>query len=309
METGTFPVPEISGSYVPVYRPQGDTYLSASTAYLEQGRYYADWIPNDFCTMRKDGRWHLFGITHPAPPDYHGAAFNPDTVHAGEWQLFHAVSEAGDLGDLLYENSFRQAEQILSTSARPGERPEIWAPDILQTDSGDYLLLYTPDPFRYAVSRDLYSFTPAGPLFCDGVPNARDINVLRRDGVWLCIYCSDDGLMLRSTTDFRSFTEPSLIRAAGTGISLESPVLKVINGIWYLFTCPYDGNPLDAYCHKTYVYAAESLQGLSDAPVLTVLDGHAPEIVRDEAGNWFILSVAWPHRGVSMARLNWRTSV
>ena len=38
---------------------------------------------------------------------------------------------------------------------------------------------------------------------------------------------------------------------------------------------------------------------------VVVIDAHAPEIFQDEAGDWFISSVEWPHRGVSIARLVW----
>lgn len=259
------PIPYISEPYVHVYAPKGDVYISDSVSYLTKDQYYDHWIPNDFCTMHAGDRWHLFGITHPSPPDYRNTAFDPDTIHAGEWQLFHAVSNPGSLRELLYENSFHQEKQILPTPERPGERSEIWAPDIIRLDNGEYLLLYTPDPFRCAVSKDLYSFKPQGTLFSDGTINARDINVLRKDDEYLCIYCSPSGLDLRRTKDFKSFSQPVTIRKTDENTALESPVLRFINNCYYLFTCPYDGNKEDAYCHKTYVYASETLEGLSDA--------------------------------------------
>jgi hypothetical protein len=36
------------------------------------------------------------------------------------------------------------------------------------------------------------------------------------------------------------------------------------------------------------------------------LQAHAPEIFHDEVGDWYISSVEWPHRGVSIAPLTWQ---
>ncbi|MEJ2383420.1 MAG: hypothetical protein P8Y54_03385, partial [Xanthomonadales bacterium] len=35
------------------------------------------------------------------------------------------------------------------------------------------------------------------------------------------------------------------------------------------------------------------------------LKSHAPEIFQDETGNWYISSVEWPNRGVSVDKLEW----
>jgi beta-fructofuranosidase len=42
------------------------------------------------------------------------------------------------------------------------------------------------------------------------------------------------------------------------------------------------------------------------APCVAELKAHAPEVFRDEDGDWFISSVEWPHRGVSLAPLAWK---
>lgn len=35
------------------------------------------------------------------------------------------------------------------------------------------------------------------------------------------------------------------------------------------------------------------------------LEAHAPEVFRDEDGQWYISSAEWPARGVSIAKLAW----
>ncbi|MBT6146109.1 MAG: hypothetical protein HOH74_11800, partial [Gemmatimonadetes bacterium] len=77
-----------------------------------------------------------------------------------------------------------------------------------------------------------------------------------------------------------------------------------------LFVCGWDGewDRVDlqgAYQHKTYVYQSDDPMKFALESEVAVIDAHAPEIIQDEEGDWFISSVEWPHRGVSIARLVW----
>jgi beta-fructofuranosidase len=45
--------------------------------------------------------------------------------------------------------------------------------------------------------------------------------------------------------------------------------------------------------------------GTDDEKQVALLNAHAPEIFQDEAGHWYISSVEWPNRGVSVDRLSW----
>ncbi|MDQ1256324.1 MAG: hypothetical protein QG656_920, partial [Candidatus Hydrogenedentes bacterium] len=79
MAAARLKIPRISGAYVNVYRPGGDVFLGPSAGPLEAGRHYDEWVVNDHCFVRDgQGRWHLFGITHPAS--------GLEEVHAGEYQ-------------------------------------------------------------------------------------------------------------------------------------------------------------------------------------------------------------------------------
>ena len=42
-----------------------------------------------------------------------------------------------------------------------------------------------------------------------------------------------------------------------------------------------------------------------DTTGLSISVAHAPEIIRGENGQWYISSVEWPTRGVSLAELVW----
>ena len=59
-----------------------------------------------------------------------------------------------------------------------------------------------------------------------------------------------------------------------------------------------------AYQHKTYVYQSYDPLDFGNEAI-TTLNSHAPEIFQDEEGQWYISSVEWPNRGVSVDRLTW----
>ena len=64
-----------------------------------------------------------------------------------------------------------------------------------------------------------------------------------------------------------------------------------------------------AYQHKTYVLNSDNTLdfGTDDEKKVTILNAHAPEIFQDEEGQWYISSVEWPNRGVSVDKLEWVT--
>ena len=50
---------------------------------------------------------------------------------------------------------------------------------------------------------------------------------------------------------------------------------------------------------------SETPTDFMSAPVIAEIDSHAPELICAEDGQWYISSVEWPHRGVSLAPLEW----
>lgn len=298
-------LPVICGKYINIYKPGADIYPGPDSLCFKKDTEYTDWVPNDHAVVRGyDGKWHALGITHPAPPDYiFLSEFNPDTIHDAEWLLFHAETGAGALKDNLTEGAWEEKPKALYPAQRPGEANEIYAPYITAKD-GIYYMFYGPNPMRLAVSSDLYSWKPEGPLFY-GHPSIRDPNILEHNGEYLLTYVDENKLMLRKSADLRVWSDAEeIFRTEGSGVP-ESPSLIYYEGMFYLFWCIYDGTE-GPYDHRTYVYCSEDPYNFKDSPLLTEIDAHAPEIIRDEDGSWYITSVEWPHRGLSIARLSWK---
>jgi beta-fructofuranosidase len=303
------PIPHIAEPYQPVYRPMPERFAGPDSAHYKTNALYEQWVPNDFTVAHDGKRWHLFGITHPCPAGYLGEAFDPVTIHEAEWQLFHAVSADGKtLRELMVPESFAQHPQVLTVRDRPNEPREIWAP-IVWKEGGVYRMLYSPDPFRSATSTDLFHWTPQGTAFTAGASGyARDPNVFVQGETVYILYIGRGGLFLRPFEEAQKDTPSMLLRAALPDQEMESPILLHRDGWFYLFYCEYvpvrDKN--NAYAHHTVVVAASSLEGLACAEVLTTLPAHAPEVIQDEAGTYYLFSVEFPWRGVNLTRLAWQ---
>jgi arabinan endo-1,5-alpha-L-arabinosidase len=292
-------VPRIAGDYVHVYKPAGDVFPSPNAAELIAGQFYEDWVPNDHCFVQdQSGRWHAFGITHPLT--------DLANVHAGEHLLFHAIAPPGTLKEALKEGSWKDLPKILPPSERPQEMPAIHAPWILKRN-GLFHMVYGPTPIRHAVSTDLRQWTPKGNL--QGTPSGRDPQVFLWNGIYHLIVCGVHDVRAATSPDFQTWTERGPILEMKK-VDPESPSVVRYNDTFYLFVCGWDGvwdrkDVQGAYQHKTYVYQSDDPLKFELDSEVAVLDAHAPEIFQDEAGDWFISSVEWPHRGVSIARLAW----
>lgn len=298
-------VPTLSGAYRPIYCPAPAVYRGPDTASFRGGERYAEWVVNDFSMLKgPDGCWHAIGITHPKPPRFTSAFdFDEQNVHEAESQLFHAVFR-GSLRELYTGGHMEEQEALLYPQERPGEAPECWAPAVFPCGNG-YRMLYTPEAMKTAVSPDLYHWEPEGELFRTGNFWMRDPYVFYEDGVYHLIYNNDECLWHRRTTDFADLSEPVLLQGHvfGKTSSMESPCLVKKDGLYYLLWCIYDGQN-GCYDNRTYVFAAESLDGFDGKAPLTMLKGHAPELI-EEDGDWYLVSVHYPVNGLSMARVAW----
>ncbi len=92
--------------------------------------------------------------------------------------------------------------------------------------------------------------------------DARDPNLLFRDGKYYIVYCSTKSVRLRESTDLINWSEPKTIFKTET-FDPESPSLIYYNGSFYLFVCSWDGNwdqkvIVGAYQHKTYVLQSKN---------------------------------------------------
>ncbi len=287
----------IPGPYVHVYQPQPDVFPGPDSESFRAGERYSDWVPNDHCVVKgPDGRWHAFGITHPAPPA--GAA-----IHEGEWLSFHAAAPPGPLAANLQEGTWEDLPKVLPPGDRPGEKLQNHAPFVVERDSV-YHMVYGPSPIRLATSTDLFVWTLQGPLFeQDG--GARDPCVLVRNGGYVMVYCSQESILARTSDDLVHWSdEPVEIFRMRRSGAPESPALLEREGRSYLFWCIWDDTQ-GPYDHRTFVYMSDDPLDFLDAPQVGLLDAHAPEIIVDELGDTYITSAEWPRRGLSIAPLVW----
>ena len=296
-DDGSFQRPRIAGPYVHVYKPGPDVFPGPDSPHFRAGETYPEWGPNDFSILKgPDGRWHALGITHPVPrADW--------PIHEGEWMAFHAAAPPGSLKDHLCDGAWKDLPKVLPPSARPGELKPLFAPYILQRD-GVYHMIYGPSDMRLATSKDLFSWTPKGTLFSqDG--GARDPCVLPFEGRYHMVYVAGNSLYARTSTDLVTWSDPPrVVFEMDRPGSPESPVLLRRGDDFYLFWCIYDGTN-GAYDNRTYVFRSSDPLDFRDARPLAMLQAHAPEVFCDEDGDWYIASVEWPHRGVSIAPLSW----
>lgn len=181
-------------------------------------------------------------------------------------------------------------------------------------------MLYGRSPIRLAVSPDLPAWEPNGNLFGEDDKNrdldklfgdARDPNLLFHEGTYYIVFCSTKSVRMRTSQDFVNWSEAITILKLET-FDPESLSLIFHNGSSYLFVCSWDGvwdqkEIVGVYQHKTYVLHSEDPLnfGVGTEKKLATLNSHAPEIFQGEDGQWYISSVEWPNRGVSVDKLWW----
>lgn len=309
-------IPKQNNEFVRIYKPAGDYFFGPDTKYLNEGEWYDEWVPNDHTFVKDEqGLWHLFGITHPLVDSDPLSA----GIHDGEYASFHAVSSASSFKEAFKEDHFSDLPKILPPGERPGEVLANHAPYIIKKD-GLYQMVYGHSPIRLAVSHDLSNWEPKGNIFLEIddardpsllFQDARDPNILIHDGSYYLVYCSAKCVQLRKSRDFIHWSKPDTIFKSET-FDPESPTLLSYNNSFYLFVCSWDGiwdqtEIAGAYQYKTYVLLSDDLFdfGIDTEKQITTLNSHAPEIFQDEDGQWYISSVEWPHRGVSVDRLRW----
>ena len=300
-QAGKVPIPQQANDFCQIYQAEGDTFPGPTTTELIAGEWYEEWVPNDHTFTRdQQGYWHIFGITHPLT--------STKRVHEGEFMSFHAISPANELAASVKENSWKDLPKVLTPAERPGERLELWAPFMVRKDDL-YYMYYSPNQMRLAVSLDLMNWEPRGILFEDA-PNDRDPSIFFHEGIYHMVYTSEQSIKLRSSEDLLSWTEARVIFESEY-FTPESPTLLNYQDGFYLFVCGWDGiwdqkEVSGAYQHETYVYYADNFEYFDSSLPLTTLYAHAPEIIQAENGQWYISSVEWPVRGISMDRLNWK---
>jgi len=141
-------------------------------------------------------------------------------------------------------------------------------------------------------------------------PEGRDPNILFWNGTYYLVVCGVHDVRIATSRDFKNWEQHAPILTMKKGFDPESPSIVRYNNTFYLFVCGWNGiwdreELQGAYQHITYVYQSDNPLKFDVKDEVTTVAAHAPEIFQDEKGDWYISSVEWPHRGVSIARLIW----
>ncbi|MDP2439144.1 MAG: hypothetical protein Q8P67_25635 [archaeon] len=273
-----------------------------------------------------EGRWHIIGITHTDPAD-----------PSEEVNLAHAVSAAGNVSAA---GEWVDAKRPFAMGAVWPPETVLWAPYVLfSKESGLYHMFYCgggPDraqfQIRLAVSADLYRWARKGTLFTGGV-DGRDPMVLDLGPVgstsnptwpfrYLIYYCGtvpDDPSQsnvshvtyYRTSSDLSSWSPVAGVAFDGGfdgnnfGGPTESPFVVRRGDRFYLFTGAWDGSYT-----QTRVFLSSDPTSFGSVPAATAVQvgavtSHAPEVIRDLSGGWWLSSAGWGAGGVSFAPLTW----
>jgi arabinan endo-1,5-alpha-L-arabinosidase len=296
-------IPKIVGSWVHVYQPAADVFPGPDSTRFKSGQSYPKWQVNDHAILKgPDGRWHAFGITHPAVP--HGEP-NP---HEAEWLLFHAATPSGALKQHCLPGQWKDEPKVLPPAERPGEIREIHSPSILR-HADRYWMFYGYSPIRLAVSQDLKTWQPQGEVFRQE-GSARDPSVSQHDGKFYMCYTTRQSILMRTSPDLLHWSEPSTVFSLAPGETggPESPTLLPLHGGFYLVWCRWDAK-LSAvgstYQSRSFVYFSKDPLNFRDRAPIAELEGHAPELFQDEEGDWWISSAEHPNPGLSLAPVRW----
>lgn len=296
-------IPEISSDYVFIYNPQPDVYQGRDTKNYTSGETYLTWQPNDHTFIQDpDGRWHCIGITRPDD------VLDDETHEAGGYK-FHALAPEGTLEETFLPETWLDQPKIEFGGA----------PYCLKIEDTYHLI---NSAYGHLTSKDLYHWEDQGKLQIrrEEGKDTRDPNVLYWEGTYYLVNCNDRTVNLITSTDFENWSEPmDIFTAPHESWICESPTLLRYNDKFYLFWCLWDNSDNReeqlalykdhtpwSYDYRTYVYVSDSPMDFENREPIALLKGHAPEILEDEKGNYFISSADYPRRGINLARLKWK---
>lgn len=285
-------IPHLGGPWQLLFKPS------------KWGRYI-----NDHSLIQDEtGLWHLYGITSHAEADY----------SEQERYFVHAA------GPLLGSTSgMVEKGKVCDNGIRA------WAPAVISHE-GRYYMYYGPSPTRFATSDELTHWMENTPVF-----HAAPLDALHRDHMVLQV-AKDRWLMYGTGIHQKCgvvsvFESNDLVNWTFLRFALrttdsapcqppwgatESPYVVLIEGLYYLFIT-YTDCKLHNY-HNTLVFCSEdptdfgSYAGDNEnSRLVAKLPVHAPEVVRDADGQWYITTCGWRNYGtpveggVAIAKLAW----
>jgi sucrose-6-phosphate hydrolase SacC (GH32 family) len=243
------------------------------------------WYINDHTFIRAaDGRWHLFGITHPEPATpleekFFAHATSPELT--GPWTKQPAILHfAQEFGETL-----------------------VWAPYALEHD-GVYWMFYCAGgashekyQIHLSTSSDLFHWKrhPDNPMIVDGY-DARDPMVMRYQDRWILYYTATSEDLIHWSHKKTVFQASAIGKAGGP---TESPFVVAHNGRYFLFVCTNRGY------NETAVYQSGDPFHWDSANLIGSFRAHAAEVIQTP-GKWFVSRAGWGQGGVWLAELIWK---
>jgi hypothetical protein len=262
------------------------------------------WCVNDHTFVQgPDKTWHLFGITHPKPLD-----FFKDPGH----RLCHATAQT-----LLQKPWLAQPPAVTRDWEKYREYL-LWAPYVLRHAGTYYMFVCVGDmnSHRYRIhlltSSDLKEWTrsPDNPMVVDGF-DGRDPFVMRVGEQWILYYTANStpeggnhSVACVTSKDLGHWSDRKIVfvhpRAGSFGGPTESPFIVRRGDHYYLFVC--DNEWTDVYVSRDPFHWDFEQKN-------TRILAHAPEIVRDVDGKWFISHAGWTGGPLRLAPLKWNDSL
>ncbi len=266
------------------------------------------WYINDHCIIRgHDGLWHMFGITHAEP------------LHPmDEKCLAHATAAK------LTQTPWKKHPHALTADYVNWEEIHLWAPCVVRHEGLYYMYVCVGDEdhTRYKIhlltSADLWTWTrhPGNPVIADGF-DARDPFVLRIGDEWVLYYTATSHpeggnhiVACQTSKDLVHWSHRRTVfldEEKGThGGSTESPFVLRRGKWFYLLICNNDRrNGYDS----TDLYRSEDPFFWSRESRIAIISAHAPEIIRDTDGQWYVTHCGWGRGGLHLAPLHWGDNV
>jgi len=287
------------GAYMPIFDPS-----------LGEG---SEWHVNDHCVVHDGERWHLFGICSPSRGRVRN--FIPSFVHATSESLTHFPWD--------------KEPWALIRSSDYGET-RLWAPHVIEHNGLFYMYYCAGGPtdstfnIYLATSTDMFNWTrhEANPMTTDGY-HARDPYVLKDGDRWIMYYTATHKptgghrvIACVTSTDLIHWGNRKVVWV-DTGVGAiggrnESPQVVRRGDYYYLFIGPtyhYDslpgtfrGLPQAGYV-GTAVYRSKDPFNIGEE--VGYVHQHAPEIIRDIDGQWYITHCGIERKGVYVAPLFW----
>ncbi|HKK18500.1 MAG TPA: hypothetical protein VJ952_07445 [Opitutales bacterium] len=269
---------------------------------------YGRYVNDHSLVQDAEGLWHLFGITSHATEDF------------SEKERYFVHAEG------TLNSSMREVQKVCDNGVRA------WAPSVIRAGKR-FFMHYGPSPMRMATSLELTHWMEHTPVV-KGAPLDschRDSMVLPKPcgGWWMYITGIDDNMngvvSVLESDDLVTwrFLRFALQTGDDTGIKppwggTESPFVVKIDDLYYLLITYTDCKHHNY--HNTLVFASEDPTDFGtytaanhQETVVAELHAHAPEVIQDSDGQWYITTCGWRgyntpiEGGVGVAKLEWAT--